>query len=188
MRKIIVLFVILMQAAQYSYCQTHDIKRIPVEIKPQQSTVLASKVANARYVTYKNNDYGYTFQYPDFMKKYVGDDMDSSKGIVVSWNNQVAINTWVDEADGDTPQSLWNTLKENKDIRYTYHRIIGNTLFSSGFLANGNIIYDKWVFQGGYILSVSLEYPAGNKRDMDPVVKKVASSFRSTREKRKRVF
>lgn len=163
-----------------SFGQTHIIRRIPVEVKPQKSSQLARKIAGCKYVTYQNTDYGYSFQYPDFMVKYVdktGMD-DDSKGIVLSWANQVAINSWVDEAGGDTPQTLWNTLKENKDIRYTYHRIIGNNLFSSGYMPNGNILYDKWVFKDGLIYSVSLEYPVGNKKDMDDVVKKVATSLK----------
>lgn len=163
------------------WSQTQIIRRIPVEVKSQKSSQLARKIAGCKYVTYQNKGYGYTFKYPDFMVKYV-DKMgmdDDSKGIVLSWNNQVAINSWVDEAGGDTPQTLWNTLKENKDIRYTYHRIIGNTLFSSGYMPNGNILYDKWVFKDGLIYSVSLEYPVGNKKDMDDVVKKVAASLKT---------
>lgn len=159
--------------------QTSIIRRIPVNIQSQKSSSLALKIASCQYQTYSNNDYGYSFDYPNFLEQYKDDDeFNDQKGVVLSWANQVAINSWVDEASGDTPQTLWNALKSNKEIRYTYHRIIGNTLFSSGFLPNGNILYDKWIFKNNFIYSVSLEYPAGNKKDMDAMVEKVTRSFK----------
>ena len=165
-------------ATMPAWGQTQIIRRIPVEVKPQKSSALASKIARCKYQTYTNTEYGYSFEYPDFLEKYKDDDeFNDQKGIVLSWANQLAINTWVDEAGGDTPQTLWNALKSNREIRYTYHRIIGNTLFSSGILPNGNILYDKWVFNNNFIYSISLEYPAGNKKDMDAVVGKVTRSF-----------
>jgi hypothetical protein len=124
---------------------------------------------------YVNKEYHYSFQYPDFMVSDEGED-ESGKGIRLS-NGEVAIASWVDEKMGDTPQTLWNVLRQNSEIQYVYHYIKDNMLVTIGKKHNGNIIYYKWIFTKQFILSVSMEYPESMKKEMEPIVKKIGDSF-----------
>jgi hypothetical protein len=138
------------------------------------AVILACSTPSARDVRYENETYGTTAVYP--VEAFPNKMPSTPEGIVRESDSGAQIVVYGRENEkGETPASTYRWRASRDDV--TYHKVGRGWLVVSGFLKDGRIFYERYLFRGGLIHSVSIRYPVGQRRVYDRLLGPITRSL-----------
>ncbi|WP_244492556.1 hypothetical protein [Aureimonas sp. AU22] len=137
------------------------------------ASLFASSPANA--YTYTNPTYGTSATFP--ARAFPRIDPPSPEGQVWRSDEGAELVVYaIENGDWSTPRELVQWRKGLDQV--TYQKTGQNWAVVSGFLADGRIFYERYIFRGALTHSVSVRYPTALREPYDGLLKSITESLR----------
>lgn len=129
----------------------------------------------AKAYTYTNPNYGTSATFP--ARAFPRIDPPSQEGQVWRSDEGAELVVYaIENGEWSTPRDL---VRWRKGLdRVTYQRTGRNWAVVSGFLADGRIFYERYIFRGRLTHSVSVRYPEALRDPYDGLLKSITESLR----------
>lgn len=123
---------------------------------------------------YRNDTYGTTARFP--LEAFPKEIPATPEGAVWESRSGAQIVIYGRENKGrETPASTYRWWASRDDV--TYHKGGREWLVVSGYLKDGRIFYERYLFRGGLIHSVSIRYPTKLRKSYDRLIGPIARSL-----------
>ncbi len=134
-----------------------------------------------KWRTYQNDRYGTTIDYPDLFKAEPPPDNDDGRRFKSADGAEFAVFASYDALDLDLAgyqKSILENLDPGKAVTYQAH---GDNWFVISGTKGDGIFYERYMLSHGKEMSEGfvMSYPAALKQIYDPIVARMAKSFRS---------
>ncbi|RYG97349.1 MAG: hypothetical protein EON58_09985 [Alphaproteobacteria bacterium] len=135
---------------------------------------LASSPVVASDFRYKNDTYGTTARFS--LEAFPEEIPATPEGAVWESRSGAQIVIYGRENERrETPTSMYRWRASRDDV--TYHKGGKEWLVVSGYLKDGRIFYERYIFRGGLIHSVSIRYPVKLRKDYDRLLGPITNSL-----------
>jgi hypothetical protein len=136
--------------------------------------LLATSPAVASGFLYENDTYGTTARFP--IEAFPNKMPATQEGAVWESRTGAQIVIYGRENSGrETPTSTYRWRASRDEV--TYHKGGKEWLVVSGYLKDGRIFYERYIFRGGLIHSISVRYPGRLRKIYDPLIGPIARSL-----------
>ncbi|MFZ0527334.1 MAG: hypothetical protein WA889_12015 [Xanthobacteraceae bacterium] len=142
--------------------------------------LLAASAAKAdSWLTYQNDRYGTTIDYPDVFKMQPPPDADDGRRFKSADGADFAV--WASYFALDLTLAKYRdyTVKNLDPSSTVTYETRGKNWFVISGTKTGNIFYEKHLLSHGMNEDFVMSYPASAKQVYDPIVARMAKSFRS---------
>jgi hypothetical protein len=138
------------------------------------AVIFACSPVMASDVRYENDTYGTTARFP--LEAFPNEVPATPEGAV--WESRSGAQIVIygrENAGRESPTSTYRWRASKDDV--TYHKGGKEWLVVSGYLEDGRIFYERYIFRGGLIHSVSIRYPEKLRKTYDPLIGPIARSL-----------
>lgn len=139
--------------------------------------ILGTSAASARPFYYENERYGTSATFPTeaFPDQLPAPTLGDGRGWTSPRGGELFIYARENSSGAETPKSVISD--RAADDAVTYSRSGRRWAVVSGY-RDGKIFYERYIFRGNMIHSVSIRYPKAMRGAYDPLVKSITMSLR----------
>ncbi|WP_297632534.1 hypothetical protein [uncultured Clostridium sp.] len=162
-------------------CSVEEVSIDKVESKEKQNdekSELSEKAKEINYKKYNNERFGFSIEYPDYLKVMV--DPDNGDGIQVGNEDLKLTVSGGYNVLNETPDSMEKELVNGKDnISYKEK---GKDFFVASWLEGDMVIYQYKKIGKNMIQGFVLEYDKSKIKEFDPIVNRIYKSFKASND------